>query len=509
MLTAEQKPFFRKIYIPGLVLAGLMAVILFWQQKEYGSRGDGYSSYTITRPLNWLLKYLVPFFCAIAWGWDWWMQQKYNKAAWLLLVALFDFVLNEKLHLNYELEKLYSPGRPGAPIIKLLTLTYGYLLGPVTWYGIARGIIEKDKKLVLAGWLSGLVMYWALNIISWGGFEVNGLFKSFLQLIDIFNGSSRLYFFIQNDLVSIFSILFYLFMPGLALWLYYFFKNMLADKIYSFKEIFTQSYYNDTGPWYFAMCYPVYYLICFLTAAALSRPVLFLFKFPRHLQGITKLELLLTALFYAAVLYFFFRLLRNLVIGRCITLHQRIGLMYYLSFIPVLNIIPYIWFISTRKEFSESEKMEYAEMMNDSDTSRHRFTVGFILVLSALPLFVLLVETSGYTMSSKGVVLLWFTIGQFICLLLMLSRPGAMYGIIGLQAVLILYYNSDGDGLSRMYMEDAVSRLITLVLALSWYQKIFHPDVYLEIDYQFAAGETPGVLTETDAQEPPPGPGSP
>jgi hypothetical protein len=499
MLTASQQSSFRLIFIPGLLMAAFMAAARYYTVVEVGSESIDYRSYTITRPLEWLVPYLMPVFCFLCWGWDWLMQGQYRKLGWLLLAPAADWVLNMGLQVNAQLagSDFWVAGEGAESVLKFL---YRLLLTPFTWYGIIRGLIEGNKRTVLSGYLAAVFVVLIARAMQNTGFGGPSMFKPFFDTVGQFWQGRRWQFWLDTEFHQLLQLLFYFLLPGLTLWLYYFFTNLLAHNSFTMRQVFRPAGYPSIGPWHFAFLYGAFYVTCFGCTFRLLNEWLQLLNPDEPVWGVYRFNALLNVLVYAGLLYFFFHLLRNATMGRCMRLHHKIGLWYLLFFIPLLNIIPFVYFISKRSHFSEADEMDYAETMNDEDRCHDRLAIGAVFFLSSIPLFLLVLNGVHGT---GGLVFLLIYLLHMILLGVWRLQPRARYLVLALYIAVCLYYLLNRDEMGRYALEAAFTKLLTLILSLAWYQKIFHPGVHIEVDYRFAEPQhddrpQTGILSEKD-----------
>jgi hypothetical protein len=494
ILTEEQKPLFRRIFMPGVVMA-LAAGYIYWNldYRDYDSGGGTPTRFKV-------MPYLAILFNIVCWGWDWIVQRQWQKLGWLLLVGFIEWALVYELKWGawniYGQIFLFGDGVTG-----FLKSAFNLLLLPFTWYGIARGLLEKNVKTLLSAYLAGLVMTIVMRQLPFTWYDGTLLMRLISEILEFVFSEDLRRMLVSRNLPLLLSMLFYFFMPALTLWLFFFFRNMIVDRQYTWQQIFSTGHYDYAGRWYFAMLYPVFYLLVFLGLGQTHKALAACFNIHGEDTRLMLINLLLWAAVNGAVLYFFFRLLRDLVISRCIRLHRKLDMLYYLSFLPILNIIPFIMYSSSEPGFLQEEDMEYAQTMNSAATETHRFTTGFLICICVIPLLLQLNEGN---IEGLGIFVLLINVVRVVMFANWRNTVKMPYYIITVQALQLLIVMTGNEYVRQELLPSALLFFLISLLQVSWLHKIFHPNIDIPYEYQFEAEMQEEEGSSNDIRKPAP-----
>jgi hypothetical protein len=403
--------------------------------------------------------------------------------AWCLAFGLvLEFVL--------KLNRLDSGGDEDS--FRTFYIKKYFLFSPFLWLGIGRGWVEMNLQKMLPALVTGVLLVFVMHLYGNALYSITSFFAPFVILIgQAFGGIS------QMDITEAvtsrnFSAVFYSLsesiMPFIILWLYHFISNLFnpAQRAAA-RASFGRGYYQVSG-WYFAILYPILYVITLAALAGIvSNGVVLLvpdFRDRDLMFGMLSFKILpwlqLPVCMFLA--WAGFSLMRNLVMSRCISLHKRFGLEYYLCFIPVLNIIPWITLSYQKINYEETAQWDYAGRMNDPQLNRSTGTVNFLIALAVISAIVSMVTGFGGMGGAIGFALLLLQLSLYISFV---YRPSMIWSniIFRLFLVMLVIFIGDQD---RLY-EKLFSSFYFLYssLGLFWQKKIFHPEIEMEIAINF------------------------
>jgi hypothetical protein len=485
--TPEQKNILRTTWIAAAFFGLLFGIIYFWKDK---SSEHGFPQYK----LMFLFNYAFFLLLWAAWSWDWLVTKNYLKAGLLLLATAGFWALGEWV---IPKNRFSTQGNGDWEFFR-----NRILYSPVLWMGVARALLEINIKKAIPALLTGITMV-LLYMLFYTG--LTGLFIFIFPYLAIWQ------YLFHDQWATDFATFMYngvgynLFSVGITAaevffvqWVFQFYQNLLhPEHRVAARGIFGARFPNVSGR-YYAVLYPLLYLFTIgaATGAVTNALSLFIknkggsFSFYRISRGIipTSLEnnhlqfVLLPVCMLLTV--FLFKALRTLVLSRCISLHKKFGLSYLFSFVPFLNIIPWIILSVTKTPVSETDQMQYAAEMNNGQTQRSMVTINLLLTLSIISAIFTLV--SG--MNGLGPLLLIVTLIYLGMYIAFIYQPGMLYGLIGLKLffliVLFAAKNTDRDA-AILYIFLTVYSIMMLI----WQKRIFFPDVEMPMEMKFD-GET-------------------
>jgi hypothetical protein len=372
------------------------------------------------------------------------------------------------------------------------------LYSPILWMAAARALLELNARKAISALLTGITMLFLYMLFYTG---LTGLFIFIFPYLAIWQ------YLFHDQWATDFASFMYngfgynLFSVGITAaevffvqWVFQFYQNLLhPEHRAATMGIFDARFPNVSGR-YFAVLYPLLYLFTIgaATGAVVNTLSLFVknkgesFSLYRISRGVipTSFEndhlqlLMLPVCILLAI--FLFKALRTLVLSRCISVHKNFGLSYLFSFIPFLNIIPWIILSVTKTPTAETDQMQYAAEMNNGRTQRSMPTINLLLTLAIIgAIFTLVSGINGLGPLAFIVTLIY--LGMYIAFI---YQPGMLYGLIGVKVffllVLFVAENANRDA-SILYSFLTVYSIMMLI----WQKRIFFPDVEMQVKMEF------------------------
>lgn len=462
--------------------------------------GDGSEPGSIIVRKKWafLMPYLYLLLVYACWSWDYLVKKDYIKAGIMLAATAGIWALNTYV---FPIKDTYNPN---------MTWMFfrNFLLSPLTLAGIARAILEANMQRSVAALLAALVVNLLFTLQTQGQYGLSIFVLPYAFISDyIFQGNMRetvstfLYSPLGYRISTLCLLACYVFVVQ---WVYQFFCNRAnPEQKDNAQGIFGKSFPRVSGR-YFASAFPILYVF---TISAATCIVVYLahifsgrdiFSFMRisdlriPLFGNTKTVawvMLPISAYFTVVL---FKVLRTLVLSRCITLNKKFGLNYLFSFVPFLNIIPWIILSVTKTPTDEHERLEYATEMNDPAKQRSMAAVNLLITLAILNVVFSLLTGINSGGGFIGLIILLITLSMYISFM---YRPDMIYGVIGIRLVfLVIILFSDRVGSDGRILFSFFA--LYSILMLFWQMRIFHPEVEMPVEVTFdserEAGKEPG-----------------
>lgn len=482
--TPDQKNILRTTWIPAIFFAVLFGLMYFWREK---TGENSFASYK----LAFLFPYANFLLIWVAWSWDWLVTKNYAKAGILFLATVGFWAITEYL----------LPERRYAGDGNMSTWLYirnAILFSPILWTCVVRAVMEMEKKRAMASLLAGITLIFLYMLFSHGLFGITIFTMPYLVITEYLfrNGWSESIsnLFYTGEGSQIASIGIIAADVLIVQWIYQLYHNLQRpEERDGAKGIFGLSFPAVSGR-YFAAVFPALYVFTVAAATGIIIYTAQLFvkgfrndfstlrigRLRMPMPGDHKIMpwiMIPICIFLMVVL---FKALRTLVISRCITLNKKIGFTYLFSFVPFLNIIPWIILSVTKTPTDETERMDYVAEMNDGQKQRSMATINFLITLAVLnALFVLVAGAEGGGPLSLVITLL--TLGMYIGFV---YRPGMIYGIIAVKVLFLIIVStlrySNGDLMLFLTFFSLYN-----ILMLFWQQKIFFPDVMMPVEVTF------------------------
>ncbi|MDJ1498320.1 hypothetical protein QNI19_35630 [Cytophagaceae bacterium DM2B3-1] len=172
---------------------------------------------------------------------------------------------------------------------------------------------------------------------------------------------------------------------------------------------------------------------------------------------------------------------RNILIQRLVTLHKKISWTYIVSFIPVVNLIPFLVLTFSKEKTDEESAYTYRTMMNDWHSNTNQLLIWLIVGGNILyTLYHLLVLFKGHGASSQieSIMVIVLLVQSFL-LLYFASSPQGFYWLMGLISIkfiwmlIALIFDSSNYGKGAAIM--GIVQCMLMVGVLIIYQQLFHP----------------------------------
>lgn len=480
--TPAQKHILKTSWFAGAFFLLAYAVMLIGDGSEPGS-------IRVREKWAFLMPYLYLLLVYACWSWDYLVKKDYIKAGIMLLATAGIWALSTYVFPN---ESAKEPNRTWV-------FFRNFMLSPLTLAGIARAILEANVQRSVAALLAALVVNLLFTLQVQGQYGLSIFVLPYALISDyIFQGhmretvSSFLYSPIGNHISTLCLVACYVF---IVQWIYQFFCNRSSpEQKANAQSIFGKAFPRVSGR-YFAATFPVLYIFAISAATCVVVYLAHIFsgrssdfgfmlrvadvRIPLFGSSKTVSWIMLPVSAYFMVVLF--KVLRTLVLSRCITLNKKFGLNYLFSFVPFLNIIPWIILSVTKTPTDEHERLEYATEMNDPAKQRSMAAVNLLVTLAILNVVFSLLTGINSGGGFIGLIILLITLSMYIAFM---YRPDMIYGVIGVRLVfLVILLLSDRVGSDARILFSFFA--LYSILMLFWQMKIFHPEVEMPVEVTF------------------------
>ncbi|MBL7729355.1 MAG: hypothetical protein JNM68_16795 [Dinghuibacter sp.] len=481
--TPEQKKTLQTTWMASVAIAFIFGILWFWKEKNQG--------FQLFTPLKFsrLLPYAYLILGYLAWSWDWLVNKDYRKAGIMLVATagfwfLREYVLVKTIdHVSFSWWDMVKQQ---------------FLFSPILWLSVVRACIVFNRKQSVAAVLAGLTLLLVQQTFSQGKFGIVSLTAPFLAIIEyIFRNGwlADLSRFIMGEfLQNLMFVMLAAVQLVLVQWTLQLFTNLNSEtESENTKSIFGKNFPAVSGR-YYAVMYPVFFIFTVCCFSSVVINFFYIIKGPKGVDfdfpgsyalshffaGENKVMPFILLPVYSFFTVKLFQLLHTLVLGRCITLHKKFGLGYLFSFVPLLNLVPWLMYSLAHTPTDEHARLQYATEMNDPNQQRSTGTINLLLVLAILNfIFGLLSGTSGLG-GFIGILIMLVSLSMYIGFV---YRPSMIYGVITIK-VLVFLMLSFANNLNTTFNLVLSIYTVYSILMLFWQKRIFFPDIIMPVDMQ-------------------------
>lgn len=481
--TPAQKKVLQNTWIVSIAIALVFGVLYFWKEKS----GTDYlfNRMKFLRVLPYA--YLVLMY--MAWSWDWLVNRDYKRAGAMLIAAIGIWALREYVF-------TYKPGNnpPGS----WQHIKQQYLYSTILLFSIARALIVFERKQSVAALLAGVVLLFVLQTFYQGKFGITALTAPFLVIVEYIFRNGWLgditRFMMGEFLQTLMFVLLAAAQIVIIQWVLQLFTNLNTDpEKEGARGIFGKSFPAVSGR-YYAVMYPVLFIftVCCFSSAVINLFYILKggdevdFDFPGAygLSNFYKGDTRIMPYILVPLLSFFtvklFQLLHTLVMGRCITMNKKFGLSYLVSFVPVLNLVPWLILSLTPTPTDEHARLEYATEMNDPNRQRSTGTVNLLITLAVLNFVFAMLSGTGGLSGFLGVMIMLTSLMMYIGFV---YRPSIIYGVITIKVIVLILLISSSRINTSFSLVLSIYTVYT-ILMLFWQKRIFYPDIIMPVEMQ-------------------------
>lgn len=290
----------------------------------------------------------------IALCWEAVNEKKFDKIKYLLLLCL-PAILSDIIFTFSDLRESYA----NSPFF-ILYFALGYFQ-PYALYGLLRGKILYSKEINFLGYLVG--MFTSISI--------DALFQKIVSVLTFsdFYGSASSYEIVFSRLFSILTFFYFIFLLDAG----FSFRNFIKMPTAAFL-----SYKKFTI--HFSLLFTSFLAVHLVFTEQFS--VNWFNSSSPNISGIyDNIYTVIRVIFQVTFVYLLFSQLLLLQLG---ALRRRPLWIYLLSFVPVINLIPFLFFFRKNTPLTDEE---YLEIEEDENQRKSYFQVFLLLLLSVYAIY--------------------------------------------------------------------------------------------------------------------------